>query len=56
MNRDSDSRNAFLSREVTPAESLLLAAAMAEARIIMDPAGNAKLAKNTQAWSRTWNR
>ena len=38
-------RRAFLSGEVTPAPNLLLAAAMAEARTVTDPAGNSKLAK-----------
>lgn len=41
-------RRACADGRVTPARSLLLRAAMAEARTITDPAGNSKLAKSTQ--------
>ena len=37
---------------VTPVESLLLRSAMAEARTVVDPAGNAKLAKNSEGGRR----
>ena len=40
-------RRAVAEGKVIPVESLLLASAMSEARCVMDPAGNAKLAKNT---------
>ena len=43
-----DFRAAFLRDLVTPVPSLLLSAAMASARTISDPAGNAKLAKGAQ--------
>ena len=43
---------ACLEDKVTPAPSLLLASAMAEARTIIDPAGNAKLAKGTEGGRR----
>ena len=41
-----------LETKVTPVESLLLASAIAEARTVGDPAGNHKLAKNTQGGRR----
>ena len=47
-----DFRRACLEGRVTPAPSLLLRAAMAEARCVVDPAGNAKLAKSTQGGRR----
>ena len=47
-----DFRSAVLSGEVRPASSLLLTAAMGEARTTGDPAGNWKLAKRTQAGRR----
>ncbi|MCY4002497.1 MAG: terminase large subunit [Rhodospirillales bacterium] len=40
-------RKAVLDGKVTPTRSLLLRAAMSEARAVGDPAGNWKLAKNT---------
>ena len=43
---------AFLRDLVTPERSLLLSAAIAGARTISDPAGNAKLAKSTQGGRR----
>ena len=45
-------RRAFAEAKVTPAPSLLLRSAMAEARTISDPAGNAKLSKGTQGGRR----
>lgn len=45
-------RRACLSGAVTPVVSLLMRAAMREARVTTDPAGNAKLAKNTQGGRR----
>ena len=39
-------RRACLEGEVRPVESLILASAMSEARVVMDPAGNSKLSKN----------
>ena len=42
-----DFRRAMLSDLVRPAESLLLTAAMAEARVITDPAGNSRLSKGS---------
>lgn len=51
-----DFRKAFLSGDVTPAPSLLLTAAMSEARTISDPAGNAKLAKGSQGGRRAHSR
>ena len=45
-------RRAMLSDLVRPAESLLLTAAMAEARVMTDPAGNAKLAKGSEGGRR----
>ena len=47
-----DFRRAFLSGDVTPVPSLLLTAAVSEARTIGDPAGNHKLAKSTQGGRR----
>ena len=43
---------AFAEGKVTPAPSLLLRSAMAEARTISDPAGNAKLSKGSQGGRR----
>ena len=45
-------RRACVEGAVTPAPSLLLAAAMGEARVTSDPAGNWKLAKATQGGRR----
>ena len=45
-------RKACADRRVIPAPSLLLRAAMAEARTISDPAGNAKLSKGSQGGRR----
>ena len=45
-------RRAFLGGRVTPVPSLLLSAAMSEARTITDPAGNEKLSKSTQGGRR----
>ena len=45
-------RAAVLAGEVRPASSLLLSAAMAEARAVGDPSGNWKLAKQTQGGRR----
>ena len=45
-------RGACLAGRVRPARSLLLAAAMSEARTISDPAGNEKLAKGGQGGRR----
>lgn len=45
-------RAAMLARRVRPPESLLLRAGMAEARVVGDPAGNWKLAKNAQGGRR----
>ena len=45
-------RRACAEGKVTPAKSLLLRSAMAEARTVVDPAGNAKLAKATQGGRR----
>ena len=45
-------RRAVLEGRVTPARSLLLRYAMAEARVVTDPAGNAKLAKSTEGGRR----
>ena len=47
-----DFRRACIEGRVTPAPSLLLTAAMAEARTVSDPAGNAKLAKASQGGRR----
>ena len=45
-------RKAMLSDLVRPEESLLLTAAMAEARVMVDPSGNAKLSKGSQGGRR----
>ena len=45
-------RRACLEGRVRPAESLLLRHAMSEARVVMDPAGNAKLAKQSEGGRR----
>ena len=45
-------RRALADGRVTPIPSLLLRSAMAEARTISDPAGNAKLSKSTQGGRR----
>ena len=45
-------RKACADRRVTPAPSLLLRSAMAEARTVSDPAGNSKLAKATEGGRR----
>lgn len=42
-----DFRAAILGGHVRPAESLLMRAAMSEARVTVDPAGNAKLSKGS---------
>ena len=47
-----DFRAAVLGGHVRPAESLLLTAAMSEARVAGDPAGNWKLSKGTQGGRR----
>ena len=47
-----DFRAAVLADRVRPVRSLLLSAAMAEARVTGDPSGNWKLAKNTQGGRR----
>lgn len=45
-------RRACLDGRVVPARSLLLRSAMGEARVALDPAGNAKLAKGTEGQRR----
>ena len=45
-------RRACADGKVTPARSLLLRSAMAEARTVSDPAGNAKLSKGSQGGRR----
>ena len=45
-------RRGCLEGKVRPVESLLLRHAMSEARVVMDPAGNAKLAKQSEAGRR----
>ena len=47
-----DFRRAVLGDLVHPAESLLLTAALAEARVATDPAGNSKLAKSSEGGRR----
>ena len=47
-----DFRRACLEGRATPAPSLLLRSAMAEARTVSDPAGNAKLAKSSEGGRR----
>ena len=46
-------RRAILQADVTPKPSRLLRAAMAEARVIVDPAGNSKLAKRAEGGRRS---
>ena len=46
-------RRACLEGKVRPVRSLLLSAAMREARTVSDPAGNAKLAKKTEGGRRS---
>ncbi len=46
-------RRAVLEGRVTPARSLLTRYAMAEARVVTDPAGNSKLAKSSEGGRRT---
>ena len=45
-------RSACLGGRVSPAPSLLLTAAMSEARLAVDPSGNAKLAKSSEGGRR----
>ena len=45
-------RRACLEGRVVPIKSLILTSAMSEARVIMDPAGNAKLAKGSEGGRR----
>ena len=45
-------RRALLGGHVRPSESLLLASALKEARVVTDPAGNTKLAKATEGGRR----
>ena len=47
-----DFRRAVLADRVAPVESLLLTAALAEARVATDPAGNSKLAKSSEGGRR----
>ena len=47
-----DFRRAVLGEQVRPSESLLLTAALAEARVVGDPAGNWKLSKSTEGGRR----
>ena len=47
-----DFRRACLEGRVVPAVSLLMRSAMGEARVAIDPAGNAKLAKNAEGGRR----
>ena len=65
-------RRACLEDKVTPIKSLILASAMSVARVVLDPAGNSKLAKNAgggrrlnapgmtrrrrQSWRLAWQR
>ncbi len=46
-------RRAVLGGHVRPPESLLLTSALAEARVVTDPAGNAKLSKGSAGGRRT---
>ena len=46
-------RRAILEGKVTPEPSKLLRAAMGEARVLMDPAGNSKLAKRAEGGRRS---
>ena len=48
-----DFRRAVLGDLVRPAESLLLTSALAEARVVSDPAGNSKLSKGSQGGRRS---
>ena len=48
-----DFRAAVLSDRVRPSESLLLTAAMAEARVMTDPSGNSKLSKGSEGGRRS---
>ena len=48
-----DFRRAALGALVAPVESLLLRSALAEARVVTDPAGNAKLSKGSEGGRRT---
>ena len=45
-------REACLAGQVRPSKSLLMTAAMSEARVVMDAAGNSKLSKSTQGGRR----
>ena len=45
-------RRAALAGRMRPAESLLLASALSEARTISDPAGNMKVSKNSEGGRR----
>ena len=45
-------RRACLERRVTPVRSLILTSAMAESRVVMDAAGNSKLAKGSEGGRR----
>ena len=45
-------RRGCVSGQVTPVKSLVLVAAMSEARVITDPAGNSKLSKGTEGGRR----
>ena len=45
-------RRACLEGRVVPGASLLLRSAMTEARVVIDPAGNSKLAKNSEGGRR----
>ena len=45
-------RKAILGGRVTPKKSLIFRSAMSEARVVTDPAANAKLAKKTQGGRR----
>ena len=47
-----DFRRACLEGRVVPAVSLLLRTAMRESRVVLDPAGNSKLAKNAEGQRR----
>ena len=47
-----DFRRSLLERRCSPVPSLLMRHAMSEARVVSDPAGNQKLAKNTEGGRR----
>ncbi len=49
-------REAVLSDDVSPGESLLLAFAVSSARVVSDPSGNSKLAKSTEGGRRSRSR